>query len=105
MNKLRTTFLLGVMSLAGPLTATAGEADDYMARMEQHWQATIETQDPQRRQALLAEHEEMMKQGQMIIDREQSQTGHAGMNGMHHGHDMDLQNTIDLHRQMMDMMH
>lgn len=106
LNKARTMFLLGVMSLAGPLAATADEADDYMARMEKHWQNTMETQDPQRRQAMLAEHAEMMKQGQMLIDREQSQAGHMGMGGMnHHGHYMDLQNTIDLHRHMMDMMH
>lgn len=73
----------------------------WMERMQKHWQQVIQETDPQKRQALMREHEQIMSQAVGPQGEGGAMDGNQmGMNGVHR----DMMNTVDMHRHMMDMM-
>ena len=73
----------------------------WMERMQTHWQQVIQETDSEKRQVLMREHEQIMSEALgPESDRGAMGADHMGMNGAH----MDMTNTVDMHRHMMDMM-
>ena len=96
----------GTLLAAVAFTAVAAQDqsvtdEQWIARMQQHWERVITEEDPAQRRELLREHEELMTQAA-------DERGMGGMSGMgdhtRAGEHTDLMNSIDMHRHMMDMM-
>ncbi len=102
------SIMAGVLMLAAP--ATAGSAEKNMSedaaqtvqRMETHWQTLIRERDPAKRKALIAEHRQMMAEAKAAPGAKPD----GSMDGHGQGGTMgsDLQNTMELHSMMLDMM-
>ncbi len=96
-----TRSLLGVVILASvSIGAHAAQdamtSEQWMDRMQRHWQQVITADDPAKRKELLRRHEELMDKAAAEGDMG---PGHMEQDGHH----MDLMNSIDMHRDMMDM--
>lgn len=105
-STLRLMAVAGLFAVAGAGQALAAEQTgtsdaQWMERMQQHWQQVIQETDPQKRQALMREHEEIMSQA-VGPQGDQGAMGADHM-GMGSGR-LDMMNTVDMHRHMMDMM-
>ena len=86
-------------ALAAEQTATSDS--EWMERMQKHWEQVIQETDPQKRRVLMSEHEQIMSEAVgPESDRDATGADHMNMNGEH----MDMMNTVDMHRHMMDMM-
>lgn len=98
MKKTRTRTSLAAL-LALPLLAGAagadGKAEQTVEDLERHWQMTMSEPDAAKQQALLKQHEKMMEQARGMMT-------HRDMHA--ESEQRDLENTIELHRSMMDMM-
>lgn len=107
---LMASLMAGVLMLAAP--AIAGSAEKNMSedaaqtvqRMETHWLTLIRERDPAKRKALIAEHSQMMTEARTALGAKPAMDdhGHGGTMGSDHRHD--LQNTMELHSMMLDMM-
>lgn len=90
----------------GAKEKNSDEAAQTLRRMEAHWQTLVRESDPTRRKALIAEHRQMMLETRAAMDAKPSMPrgdhGHKGMSEMHHHHD--IQNTMELHTMMLDLM-
>ncbi|MHB1233955.1 MAG: hypothetical protein ACYCZQ_15420 [Burkholderiales bacterium] len=104
--------MAGAFMLVAPAmtwSAEAKKAEDavqIVQRMETHWQTLIRERDPARRKVLIAEHRQMMAESRAALGATPSgpmgDHGRGSMMGSHHQHD--LQNTMELHSMMLDMM-
>lgn len=83
----------------------ADEAAQTVQHMQAHWQSLVREPDPTRRKALIAEHRQMMLETRATMDAKPSMPagdhGHKGMSKKHHH---DIQNTMELHTMMLDLM-
>lgn len=101
---------VGVLSVTSMGPALAAQQDamsdaQWMERMQSHWQQVIHETDAQKRRELMREHEQIMAQAEGSVDSEArtsaaSGAGHMGMDGSH----VDMMNTVEMHRHMIDMM-
>lgn len=97
--------LAGLSLVAAPAVSaqqTEASGEQWMERMQSHWQKVISETDTQKRTALMREHEQLMSEAM------ESERGDSGTGG-HHGMDMGsghvhMMNTVDMHRRMLDMM-
>lgn len=106
------TVIAGSLLLLAPLLSwgandrAAKDAAQTVRRMEAHWQTLVRETDPARRKELIAEHRKIMAETRAKLDAAPTaptgQHGHQGMSEMHHHHD--IQNTMELHTQMLEMM-
>lgn len=99
--------VLSMMSTGYVLAAQHEAMSDaqWMERMQAHWQQVINETDPQKRRALMREHEQIMAQAVGSDDARSgkgadSGVDRMGMNGSH----VDMINTVDMHQHMIDMM-
>lgn len=97
--------LMATLLLITPLLSGVAYADedlgDAMERMEKHWQMMVSEPDAMKRQAMMGEHEKMMEQSQGMMMHD----GKSMHGDMHSAPErIDLQNMLDLQRNMMDMM-
>ncbi|MHB1247777.1 MAG: hypothetical protein ACYCZH_15165 [Sulfuriferula sp.] len=109
---LKGSIMVGALMLMAPATTWSTEANkaedavQSVHRMETHWQMLIRERDPARRKVLIAEHRQMMAESRAALgatpNGPMGDHGHGGMMDNHHRHD--LQNTMELHSMMMDMM-
>ena len=96
----------GILSAAETQKKT--DAGVFLQQMETHWQRLIREKDPERRRTMIQEHRKLMSETQSAMGAGPGgQMGmggqsHGGMMGAHHAHDM--QNTMELHSMMLDMM-
>lgn len=91
--------------LIGAASAHSDGPSDVVQQMESHWARVIAEEDPARREALLAEHRELMAKGQQLLGNESMPMREGQHHDMHDDeHHMDLKNVIDMHRTMMQMM-
>lgn len=95
--------MAGAFMLAAPTTIWGAEqkkpedAALVVQRMETHWRTLIQEDDPARRKALVADHRQMMAEARTALGAAPS-----GPMGGHRRHD--LQNTMEIHSMMLDMM-
>lgn len=107
-QSLNVLIAAGVFAVAsfGPSFAAEEKSPDnsqWMERMQTHWQEVIKETDPQKRQELMREHEQIMAEaagdsGAHMGSR--GDTGHMDMDSAH----VDMMNTVDMHQHMIDMM-
>ena len=102
-----SSLLLSAPSISfGAKDKKADETAQTVQRMESHWQTLVREPDPTRRKALIAEHRQMMVETRATMDVKPSMPagdhGHKGMSEKHHHHD--IQNTVELHTMMLDLM-
>lgn len=102
---------VGAIALSVSANISAGQAKQApgsqpsLEAMEHHWQSVINERDTARRQVLIQEHRRMMAEAQSTAKNKgaPSQAGKMGtmmQDPMHR----DLQNTIEMHSIMLDMM-
>lgn len=106
------SLMAGALMLAAPAVAGSAEKNvsedvaQTIQRMETHWRILIRERDPAKRKALIAEHRQMMTEAKTALgakpDGSMDDHGHGGTMGSDHRHD--LQNTMELHSMMLDMM-
>ena len=104
--------MAGALMLVAPALTWSTEeknaenAAQIVQRMETHWQALIRERDPARRKALIAEHRQMMAESRAALGATPSgpmgDHGRGGMMGSDRRYD--LQNTMEMHSMMLDMM-
>lgn len=87
---------------AGPDKETLNQTQ-WIERMQSHWEQVIQESDPQKRQELLREHEQMMVQAAGSESGQTPRQSSPSAHGMDSSH-VDMMNTVDMHRHMMDMM-
>ena len=79
--------------MANPLVA-ASKNDTQIEKMQQHWEMIISQKDKSKRKKMIEEHEVMMEN----IEK------NSGQSKMGHMSDNHMKNTMDMHRNMMQMM-
>lgn len=97
--------LLVTASLGHVVAAEQNDLNDsqWIERMQSHWEKVVKEDDPQKRQELLREHEQMMVQAAGSESGQTPRQSSPSAHGMDSSH-VDMMNTVDMHRHMMDMM-